>query len=172
MDSHPIRTDGDPEPTSPVVTHIAPQLAAILSLAHEEARAINDTGVGSDHLMLALLRPECGGIAREVLDSLGVDLEGARSLLLESYGDPLEPHARELQVAPAVRYALAEANRIASELQDEEAASEHLLVVLIERCSADLPSALAEALQNEGWEIRVRVLAVTEATYPSRKWRG
>ena len=50
----------------------------VLELAMTEARELNHAYVGTEHLLLGLLR-EGKGIAAEVLSDLGVTLEGARA---------------------------------------------------------------------------------------------
>jgi hypothetical protein len=150
----------------PVLDRVAPSAEAVLPLAHAEARALNDTGVGTNHLLLGLLRSECSGSARSVLDSLGFDLETARAALVESYGDPFEPHDRELQVSLAARFALAQANTAARSLQDEHVASEHVLLSVVEEWPGLLGLFLADRLGVESPAVRERVLAVTEGTTP------
>ena len=46
-------------------------------LAKEEARRLNHNFIGTEHLLLGLIR-EGGGVAVAVLESLGVDLESVR----------------------------------------------------------------------------------------------
>lgn len=65
-------------------------LGQISKLAADEARHLHHDLVGSDHLLLALLHPECPGAAREVLASFDVSLQEARNALVESLGDPFE----------------------------------------------------------------------------------
>jgi hypothetical protein len=101
-----------------------------------------------------------------VLDSLGFDLETARAALVESYGDPFEPHDRELQVSLAARFALAQANTAARSLQDEHVASEHVLLSVVEEWPGLLGLFLADRLGVESPAVRERVLAVTEGTTP------
>ena len=53
-----------------------------LALAQDEAMRFGHTWLGTEHLMLALLR--CGGPANDALVSLGVDLTAARAGVLLS----------------------------------------------------------------------------------------
>src|SRR5260221_13799313 len=45
----------------------------VLSLAHEEAQRLNHNSMGTEHLLLGLVR-EGDGVAAKVLSNLGVDL--------------------------------------------------------------------------------------------------
>src|ERR1043165_2562486 len=62
----------------------------VLELAMAEARELNHSYVGTEHLLLGLLREE-KGIAAEVLGQLGVSLEDARRETLKLLGS--EPSA-------------------------------------------------------------------------------
>jgi ATP-dependent Clp protease ATP-binding subunit ClpC len=48
--------------------------------ARDEARALNHSWIGTEHLMLALIG-EDSGMAAQVLESLGISLEAARRLV-------------------------------------------------------------------------------------------
>jgi len=79
-----------------------PRVKKVLALAAEEARAFNHTYVGTEHILLGLLR-EADGVAGRVLKNLGVDVEATRNHILREL-DPnfagasdrsAEPHAAE-----------------------------------------------------------------------------
>jgi len=63
----------------------------VLELAMEEARALQHSYVGTEHLLLGLLA-EAKGIAVQVLGSLGVTLESARAEVLRLLGTELTPY--------------------------------------------------------------------------------
>src|ERR1043165_954153 len=69
----------------------------VLELAMAEARELNHSYVGTEHLLLGLLREE-KGIAAEVLGQLGVTLEDARRETLKLLGS--EPSAAPTASAP------------------------------------------------------------------------
>ena len=59
----------------------------VVVLAQEEARVLNHNYIGTEHILLALIR-EGDGVAAHVLSDLGADLDGAREQvirLLEEY---------------------------------------------------------------------------------------
>ncbi|MBB4638627.1 ATP-dependent Clp protease ATP-binding subunit [Longimicrobium terrae] len=70
----------------------------VLEFAMAEARELNHSYVGTEHLLLGLLREE-KGIAAEVLTQLGVSLEDARRETLKLLGS--EPNAAPTAGAPA-----------------------------------------------------------------------
>jgi ATP-dependent Clp protease ATP-binding subunit ClpC len=62
----------------------------VLEYAMAEARELNHSYVGTEHLLLGLLREE-KGIAAQVLNSLGVTLEDARAETLKLLGSEVNP---------------------------------------------------------------------------------
>jgi ATP-dependent Clp protease ATP-binding subunit ClpA len=58
-----------------------PRVNKVLSLAAKEAKALNHTYVGTEHILLGLLR-EGDGVAGRVLKSLGLDIEATRQNIL------------------------------------------------------------------------------------------
>jgi ATP-dependent Clp protease ATP-binding subunit ClpC len=62
----------------------------VLEYAMAEARELNHSYVGTEHLLLGLLREE-KGIAAHVLNSLGVSLEDARAETLKLLGSDVNP---------------------------------------------------------------------------------
>ena len=61
---------------------LTPRVKKVLQLASKEARALNHTYVGTEHLLLGLLR-EGDGVAARVLKNLDVDIEQARQEILK-----------------------------------------------------------------------------------------
>src|SRR5438046_2650224 len=59
-----------------------PRVKKVLSLAAKEAKALNHTYVGTEHILLGLLR-EGDGVAAKVLKNLDVDIEEARQRTLK-----------------------------------------------------------------------------------------
>src|SRR3989449_398913 len=59
-----------------------PRVKKVLALAAKEAKALNHTYVGTEHILLGLLR-EGDGVAARVLKSLDVDLEQTRQEILK-----------------------------------------------------------------------------------------
>src|SRR5208282_4487353 len=59
-----------------------PRVKKVLALASKEAKALNHTYVGTEHILLGLLR-EGDGIAAQVLKDLDVDIEQTRQEILK-----------------------------------------------------------------------------------------
>ena len=59
-----------------------PRVKKVLSLANKEAKALNHTYVGTEHILLGLLR-EGDGVAARVLKNLDVDIEQTRQEILK-----------------------------------------------------------------------------------------
>src|SRR6516165_9289880 len=67
-----------------------PRVKKVLALAAKEAKALNHTYVGTEHILLGLLR-EGDGVAARVLKNLDVDIEQARLEILKE----LDPNLSE-----------------------------------------------------------------------------
>ncbi len=72
-----------------------PRVKKVLALASKEAKALNHTYVGTEHILLGLLR-EGDGVAARVLKNLDVDIEQTRQEILKEL-DPNYPQAEEQQ---------------------------------------------------------------------------
>jgi len=60
----------------------------VLELAAEEARMLGHNYIGTEHILLGLLR-EGEGVAARVLDNLGADLERVRAQVIQLLGGPV-----------------------------------------------------------------------------------
>jgi ATP-dependent Clp protease ATP-binding subunit ClpC len=67
-----------------------PRVKKVLALASKEAKALNHTYVGTEHILLGLLR-EGEGVAARVLKSLDLDLEKARNEILKELDPNFSP---------------------------------------------------------------------------------
>jgi len=85
-----------------------PRAKKVIEFAIEEARSLNHNYVGTEHLLLGLLR-EQDGVAAQVLMNLGLKLEEVREEVLnllgagveqEESGEPMEPAGAEPTAAP------------------------------------------------------------------------
>jgi ATP-dependent Clp protease ATP-binding subunit ClpC len=73
-----------------------PRVKKVLSLAAKEAKALNHTYVGTEHILLGLLR-EGDGVAARVLKNMDVDIEQTRQEILKE----LDPNFNSGEEAPA-----------------------------------------------------------------------
>jgi ATP-dependent Clp protease ATP-binding subunit ClpC len=102
----------------------------VLQLATEEARSFNHPYVGTEHILLGLIR-ESEGIAARVLDELGVKLPQARSAVefIVGMGEGSQRDEQELtaRAKKVIEYAVEEARR----LNHHYIGTEHLLLGLV-----------------------------------------
>jgi len=80
-----------------------PRAKKVIEYAIEEARALNHNYVGTEHLLLGLLR-ETEGIAAQVLMNLGLRLEDVRQEVLNLLGAGVDSEASSLgmKMGPSV----------------------------------------------------------------------
>ncbi|MBV9463280.1 MAG: ATP-dependent Clp protease ATP-binding subunit, partial [Verrucomicrobiae bacterium] len=67
-----------------------PRVKKVLALANKEAKALNHSYVGTEHILLGLLR-EGDGVAARVLKNLDIDLERARQEVLKERDPNFNP---------------------------------------------------------------------------------
>src|SRR5499427_8275611 len=80
---------------------LTPRAKKVIELAVDEARRLNHHYIGTEHLLLGLVR-EGEGIAAGVLESLGVNLEKVRTHTLQVLGLPSTPQkVTEPRTSPA-----------------------------------------------------------------------
>ncbi|GIV20289.1 MAG: ATP-dependent Clp protease ATP-binding subunit ClpC [Armatimonadota bacterium] len=83
-------------------TQLTPRAKRVIDLAYDEARQLNNNYIGTEHLLLGLIR-EGEGLAGRVLARLGVDLERARRevMALQS-SDTSAPAPRQRSRTPTL----------------------------------------------------------------------
>ncbi len=101
-----------------------------LALAAEEAKGLNHNYIGTEHLLLGLLR-EGEGIAFQVLTQVGVESAQVRSRIEEIIGRGDEPVSCELEYTSRTRRTLALALEEARNDGYHYLGTEHLLLGII-----------------------------------------
>ncbi len=71
-----------------------PRVKKVLALASKEARALNHSYVGTEHILLGLLR-EGEGVAAHVLKSLEIDIEKTRNEILKELDPNFTPNSED-----------------------------------------------------------------------------
>ena len=102
----------------------------VLVLAQGEARLHNHGFIGSEHLLLALIR-EREGVAAIVLEHLGISLEAARDKVVEALGIPDGPPLGSPPFTPHGKKVLELALREAQLLRHTYIGTEHILLGLM-----------------------------------------
>ncbi|HXY28652.1 MAG TPA: Clp protease N-terminal domain-containing protein, partial [Acidimicrobiales bacterium] len=77
----------------------------VLVLAQEEARLLNHSFIGTEHILLGLIH-EGEGVAATALESLGVSLERARARTEEIVGHGVEAPAGHFPFTPRAKKVL------------------------------------------------------------------
>ena len=101
-----------------------------LRLAHEEARALRHSYIGTEHVLLGLLC-ERDGEAASALASLHVTYERVRMAVVRMMGVGVEDVPGELPFTGAASEAIDRAAREASVLGSEQVGTEHILLALM-----------------------------------------
>jgi hypothetical protein len=159
--AHPDRGPRHPGLEVPPAGTKSRQVWKVVDLAAEEATALHHDWIDQDHLVLAMLRPDCPGAAGAVLASFGVTAAPLREVFVASMGDPYEPHQRGVTLPPAAQLVLERANLEAFALADAEVSGEHVLLALTGRWEG----FAAGWLRRHGVEaaaVRQRVVDYTE----------
>jgi ATP-dependent Clp protease ATP-binding subunit ClpC len=102
----------------------------VLSYAQEEATRLNHNYIGTEHLLLGLLREE-EGLAAKVLRDLGVDQNRVRRMIEDLVGRGQAPANARLTLTPRTRRVIELAVDEARRLGHHYIGTEHLLLGLV-----------------------------------------
>ena len=101
----------------------------VLSLAHEDAERLRQGTIGTEHLLLGLIKEE-GGVAGRVLRELGLEAERVEEVITRLTGIGREQQTR-LELSPGTQQALENAVEEASKMGHHYIGTEHLLLGLV-----------------------------------------
>ena len=102
----------------------------VLSLAREEALSLNHSFIGTEHLLLGLLR-EKDGLAALALEKLGVALDPVRAAVEKKIGRGDQPIEEEIDYVPRARKALSLALDEAERQGGSSVLTEHILLGIV-----------------------------------------
>jgi ATP-dependent Clp protease ATP-binding subunit ClpA len=102
----------------------------VVVLAQEEARVVNHNYIGTEHILLGLLR-EGEGVAATALESLGISLDAVRQQVEEIIGQGQEAPSGHIPFTPRAKKVLELAQREARALGHAYVGTEHILLGLI-----------------------------------------
>jgi ATP-dependent Clp protease ATP-binding subunit ClpC len=102
----------------------------VVVLAQDEARALKHNYIGTEHILLGLLREE-EGLASQVLASLNIRLEEVRGQVARIIGYGEEPTPGQIPFTPRAKKVLELALREALSLSHNYIGTEHLLLALV-----------------------------------------
>ena len=130
----------------------------VIYYAQEEARAMNYPAVGTEHLLLGILR-EGESVAARALSDIGVDLNQVRELVLKTLMPGQEPVGSEITITPRVKKVLALAQDEAVRWGVNYIGTEHLLLGIL-REGEGVASQVLEELGADPGAIRKQVIAL------------
>ncbi len=102
----------------------------VLVLAQEEARDLNHAFIGTEHILLGLIR-EGEGVAAKALDALGVTFDVVREKVEEAIGSNANPSPGSPPFTPRAKKVLELSLREALQLGHSYIGTEHMLLGLV-----------------------------------------
>ena len=130
----------------------------VIYYAQEEARAMNYPAVGTEHLLLGILR-EGESVAARALIGLGVDLQKTRDIVLKMLSPGDTPVGNEIAITPRVKKVLALAQDEAVRWGVNYIGTEHLLLGIL-REGEGVASQVLEELDIDPDMVRKQVMAL------------
>ena len=137
----------------------------VLSLAQDEAQRFNHNYIGTEHILLGLVR-ETEGVAARVLSSLSVDLSKVRSAVEFIIGRGEKPAQGEIGLTPRAKKVVELAVDEARRMNHTYIGTEHLLIGLLregEGVAAGVLESLGVTLDKVRAETH-RILSHTSGT--------
>ncbi|HUJ55372.1 MAG TPA: Clp protease N-terminal domain-containing protein [Gaiellaceae bacterium] len=142
----------------------------VIVLAQDEARALKHNYIGTEHLLVGLLR-EQEGIGARVLESLGVTLDDVRPRVVDLVGrsDPENVTTGQIPFTPRAKKVLELSLRESLALGHDSIGTEHLLLGLLHEGNGAGARILKDASVNAETirEATIRLLS-TEGRPPCR----
>lgn len=137
------------------MNNFTPRAQQVLALARKEADRFNHNYVGTEHLLLGLIKLG-QGVAVNVLQKMGLDLETVRMEVEKQVGSgPETKMVGNVPYTPRVKKVLALAGKEAKALNHSYVGTEHILLGLL----------------REGEGVAARVLRVLNSTSNARATR-
>ena len=101
-----------------------------VSLAQEEAKRLDHGYIGTEHVMLGLIR-QTDGVAARALESLGISLDGVRQQVEEIIGRGQQTPSGHIKFTPRAKMVLELSLRESLQLGHNYIGTEHILLGLI-----------------------------------------
>lgn len=123
-------------------TRFSEQGRDVVIRAQEEVRALKHGHVGTEHILLGLLR-EDGSIAQRALAALGIGYDAARAAIVREIGEGTEAATGQIPFTRAAKRSLELALREAMRLGHDYIGAEHVLLGLVRTKNAGAADVLA-----------------------------
>ena len=129
----------------------------VIVLAQEEARALNHNYMGTEHILLGLIK-EGEGVAAKALESMGINLDDVRREVIEIIGHGTQPVTGHIPFTPRAKKVLELSLREGLQMGHKYIGTEFLLLGLIRegegvaaqvliKLGADLPRVRQQVIQ-------------------------
>jgi len=131
-------------------------------LAQEEARLLNHSFIGTEHILLGLIH-EGEGVAAKALESLDISLESVRQKVEETIGMAGTASSGSPPFTPRAKKVLELALREALRLGHSYIGTEHLLLGLLDE-GEGVAAAVLVSLATDLNQVRQRVMQLMSGT--------
>src|ERR1035438_210564 len=132
------------------MNNFTPRAQQVLALARKEADRFHHNYVGTEHILLGLIKLG-QGVAVSVLQKMGLDLETVRAAVEKQVGTGQETKAQgSIPYTPRVKKVLALAGKEAKALNHSYVGTEHILLGLLREGSgfSDAPAAIRSSFEH------------------------
>ena len=142
------------------MNNFTPRAQQVLALARKEADRFNHNYIGTEHVLLGLIKLG-QGVAVSVLQRMGLDLESVRMEVEKEVGTgPDTKSSTNIPYTPRVKKVLALANKEAKQLNHSYVGTEHILLGLLregEGMAARVLTSLSVDLQTTRNEVLAEI---------------
>jgi len=146
------------------MNNFTPRAQQVLALARKEADRFNHNYVGTEHLLLGLIKLG-QGVAVSVLERLGLDLDTVRMEVEKEVGTgPDTKISGSVAYTPRVKKVLALANKEAKSLNHSYVGTEHLLLGLL-REGEGIAARVLQRLEVDIQSTRNEILAEIDPNF-------
>ena len=142
----------------------------VLTLAQEEAQRFNHNYIGTEHLLLGLVR-EGDGVAAKVLSNLGVELSKVRSAVEFIIGRGDRATVGEIGLTPRAKKVIELAVDEARRLSHHYIGTEHLLLGLV-REGEGIAASVLESLGVNLERVRAETTRILSQSIPQSSGAG
>jgi Clp amino terminal domain, pathogenicity island component len=121
---------GRPRQANGMLDRMTARAREVIIAAQDEARALRHNYIGTEHILLGLVK-EGDGVAGRALNALGISLEAVRQQVLEIIGEGRQAPAGHIPFTPRSKKVLDLALREAMHLDHLYIGTEHILLGLV-----------------------------------------
>ena len=139
----------------------------VVVLAQEEARRLNHNYIGTEHILLGLIK-EGEGHAAKALEDLNISIENVRTEVIEIIGEGQQAPSGHIPFTPRAKKVLELSLREALQLGHNYIGTEHILLGLI-REGEGVAAQVLKKLGAELTQVRQTVIKLISANNPGKE---